>query len=116
MPDEWMDGYSWGYLHGLEQGRAEGGDLRDAEWNERFGEAVRIVHAAAQWPDATRAARMERMNEAQRKINKRLEQIRERQGTTKSGKEGEEPWTPVPQGQVLRSTTGEGAEQWSSTN
>jgi hypothetical protein len=115
MPDEWMDGYQWGYLHGLERGRAEGGDLRDAEWNERFGEAVRIVHAAAKWPDATRATRMERMNAAEREVNERLEQIRVRQGTTKSSKEEEEPWTSAPHLPVLRETTREG-EQWSSTS
>jgi len=97
MVDEWMDGYSWGYLHGLEQGRAEGGDLRDAEWNERFGEAVRIVHAAAKWPDATRAARMERMNAAEREINERLDSIRSRQATVQAAQEGSATRASSPQ-------------------
>jgi len=111
MANEWMDGYGWGYLHGLEQGRAEGGDLRDAEWNARFSEAVRIVHAAAKWPDASREARMERMERAQREINERLDAIRQQNTRSKSGLEGWMNESPTPPEPVLRSTTGEGADQ-----
>lgn len=70
----WLDAYSNGYMHGLQVG----GDQRDAEWETRFGRATQIVHAAAQWPDASREERMQRMVRAQRQIESRMEQVKKR--------------------------------------
>lgn len=85
-----MDGYQWGYLHGLEEGLRRGGDERDAEWNARFGQAQRIVHAAAGWPQPTsREERMQRMEQAERRINQRLDEIRSRPGYAQNGQEEE---------------------------
>lgn len=49
----WLDGYSNGYMNGLEVG----GDIRDAEWDARLLRAAKIVHAAASWPSHARRPR-----------------------------------------------------------
>jgi hypothetical protein len=42
-----MDGYSWGYLHGLERGRIEGWEAADAHAAAVHANAYRIVQAHA---------------------------------------------------------------------
>lgn len=45
MPNDWMDGYLWGYLHGLEQGRTEGWDAAEEQAAAVHARAYRIVQA-----------------------------------------------------------------------
>jgi len=104
---EWMDGYQWGYLHGLEEGLRRGGDERDAEWEAKFGRAAQIVQAAARWPDRqTREQRMDRMREAERRMAERLDEIRKKQ----PGRNG---WLDPPSSQaaVDETTTTQGGTE-----
>jgi hypothetical protein len=47
MPDPWMDGYQWGYLHGLEEGRVQGWAAADEHAAAIHARAYQIVQAHA---------------------------------------------------------------------
>ena len=80
---EWMDGYQWGYLHGLEQGRIEGWDASEDDMRRRWQTAFGIVSSAAGWPDHSHAGTRARMDRAEREITARLDAIRAQQSTDK---------------------------------
>jgi len=85
-----MDGYGWGYLHGLEQGRIEGWNASEDDMKRHWQTAYNLVQSVAGWPDHSHAGTRARMDRAQREINARLDAIRSQ--TLSDKQPGRERW------------------------